>query len=143
MRVRPIAEESGLRYANWVEANRRRVDEATEGRVGYLHLPDMDGEGLSMFGRLFYPQVKKDGMLVDVRDNGGGFVSQMVIARLARRPWAYGKPRFGAAETYPWQVLDGPMAVLINEHAGSDGDIFPESFRLLELGPRRRCGESQ
>ena len=135
VRVRPISSERQLRYANWVEGNRRRVDEATEGRVGYLHLPDMDGEGLSMFGRLFYPQVKKDAMLVDVRDNGGGFVSQMVISRLARRPWAYGKPRHGAAETYPWRVLDGPMAVLIDEHAGSDGDIFPESFRLLELGP--------
>ena len=69
VRVRAIADEQSLRYANWVEGNRRAVSEATDGRVGYLHLPDMDGEGLSMFGRLFYPQVDKDAMLVDVRDN--------------------------------------------------------------------------
>ena len=135
VRLRPIADERRLRYANWVEANRRFVDKATGGRVGYLHLPDMDGEGLSMFGRLFYPQVKKDAMLVDVRNNEGGFVSQMVISRLARRPWAYDQPRHGVVETYPSMVLDGPMAVLINEHAGSDGDIFPESFKMLEMGP--------
>jgi tricorn protease len=135
VRVRPIPEERPLRYANWVESNRRFVAERTEDRVGYLHLPDMDGEGLSMFGKLFYPQVKKDAMIVDVRDNGGGFVSQMIIARLARRPWAYDKPRHGNLETYPSMVLDGPMVVLINEHAGSDGDIFPESFKMLDLGP--------
>ena len=74
-------------------------------------------------------------MLVDVRDNGGGFVSQMIISRLARKPWAYSKARHGVMETYPWRVLDGPLAVLINQHAGSDGDIFPESFRLLDMGP--------
>lgn len=135
VRVRPISEERPLRYANWVESNRIMVEKATDGRVGYLHLPDMDGDGLSMFGRLFYPQVKKNGMIVDVRDNDGGFVSQLVISRLARRPWAYGQPRQGAVETYPAVVVDGPMAVLINEHAGSDGDIFPESFKILELGP--------
>ena len=135
VRVRPIADEQALRYANWVEGNRQAVAEATDGRVGYLHLPDMDGEGLSMFGRLFYPQVDKDAMLVDVRDNGGGFVSQMIISRLARKPWAYSKARHGVMETYPWRVLDGPVAVLINQHAGSDGDIFPESFRLLDMGP--------
>ncbi|MDG2021581.1 MAG: S41 family peptidase [Phycisphaerales bacterium] len=135
VKVRPTDDEAELRYLAWVEGNRAAVEKASDGRLGYLHIPDMDGVGLSMFGRLFNPQVGKDGMLIDVRGNAGGFVSQMIIARLARKPWAYSQGRHGAAESYPARVLAGPRAVLIDQFAGSDGDIFPESFRLLKMGP--------
>jgi tricorn protease len=95
----------------------------------------MGGEGLSMFSRLFYPQFNKQGIIVDIRDNGGGFVSQMILERLSRKPIAFDQPRQGEVERYPLRSVYGYLATIIDEHAGSDGDIFPESFRLLNLGP--------
>jgi len=133
--VTPIADETPLRYWAWVESNRSRVADASDGRFGYLHLPDMSTDGLIAFNRMFWPQIDREAMIVDVRGNGGGFVSQMLLQRLARRVWAFMQPRHGATETYPSRTLHGPITVLIDQHAGSDGDIFPESFRLLGLGP--------
>ncbi len=133
--VRALESERPLRYAAWVEANRRRVEEASQGKVGYLHLPDMAGEGLAAFGRMFQAQIEKKALVVDVRGNSGGFVSQMIIERLNRKVWAFMKPRHGMMERFPSRSLHGHLAVLIDEHAGSDGDVFPESFRLLGLGP--------
>ncbi len=130
-----LESEQRLRYAAWVEANRRRVDEATKGRAGYVHIPDMGAEGLIAFSRQFYPQVEKRALVVDVRGNRGGFVSQMIIERLNRKVWAFMRPRHGKIERFPQKSLYGHMVVLIDQHAGSDGDIFPESFRLLEMGP--------
>jgi tricorn protease len=132
--MRP-AEEADLRYLDWVERNRRHVDEATGGRVGYLHVPDMGGRGLSEFSRALYPQIRKKGLVVDIRYNGGGFVSQLLVARLARRLWAFMQPRHGLVETYPSRVFHGPFAVLTNHAAGSDGDIFAESVKLMGLAP--------
>ena len=91
--------------------------------------------GLVKFVKGFYPQVNKDALLIDCRDNHGGFVSQMMIERLARKVWAYDRPRRGLMGTYPERVHVGYKAVLINQHAGSDGDIFPDSFRTHNLGP--------
>jgi tricorn protease len=118
-----------------VQANRRYVEEQSGGRLGYLHIPDMGGPGLSAFGELFYPQLDKRGLVIDVRDNGGGFVSQMIIARLARKVIAFDQPRHGMTYRYPYRALIGHLAALIDEHAGSDGDIFPAAFRKLGLGP--------
>ncbi|MHC4990124.1 MAG: S41 family peptidase, partial [Planctomycetota bacterium] len=95
VQVKPVASERTIRYVAWVEANRRYVAEASEGRIGYVHLPDMGGEGLSMFSRLFYPQFDHPALVVDVRDNNGGFVSQMVLERLARQVLAFTSPRHG------------------------------------------------
>ena len=100
-----------------------------------MHLPDMDSEGMVMFVRGFYPQYTKEGLVVDERWNHGGYVSQMLLERLRRKPIAADVPREGAAQLYPARAASGPMAVLINEGAGSDGDIFPNGFRLYGLGP--------
>jgi tricorn protease len=133
--VRTLESEQPLRYAAWVGANRRRVAEESNGTLGYLHIPDMDSQGLIAFSRLFYPQLDRRGMVIDIRDNGGGYVSQMIIQRLARRVWAFQKPRHGAPEKYPQRTLHGHVVILIDQHAGSDGDIFPESIRILGIGP--------
>jgi tricorn protease len=133
--VKALADEAPLRYADWVERNRHLVREMSDDRVGYLHIPDMGGGGLVAFSRSFFPQVQRKALVVDVRDNGGGFVSQMVVQRLNRGVWAFMRPRHGVTERYPRRSLYGHLAVLIDQHAGSDGDIFPESFRLNDLGP--------
>ncbi|MBI4859285.1 MAG: PD40 domain-containing protein [Candidatus Riflebacteria bacterium] len=132
--LRP-AEEVELRYLDWVEGNRSFVHRQTGGAVGYLHLPDMGGRGLSEFHRAFFPQIKKKGLIVDIRNNAGGFISQLIVARLARRLWAFMQPRRGLVLTYPHRVFHAPFVVLTNHAAGSDGDIFAESIQLLKLAP--------
>jgi tricorn protease len=133
--VEPVGSERLIRYAAWVEANRRAVADRSDGRIGYLHVPDMGGDGLSMFTRYFYPQHDLPALVVDVRGNGGGFVSQMVLERLARKLLAFAAPRHGASQRYPARAADAHLVVLIDQHAGSDGDIFPAAFRMLGLGP--------
>ncbi|MHC4427462.1 MAG: S41 family peptidase, partial [Planctomycetota bacterium] len=133
--VKALSSEAQLRHAAWVEGNRQYVQEMSGGRIGYLHIPDMGGGGLAAFSRSFLPQIQSKALVVDVRDNGGGFVSQMMIQRLNRTVWAFMRPRHGVTERYPTKSLYGHLAVLIDQHAGSDGDIFPESFRLNDLGP--------
>ena len=133
--VKTLSNERPLRYAAWVEANRKYVDEKSGGKLGYLHIPDMGGEGLVMFSRYFYPQFTKQGLVIDIRDNGGGFVSQMIVQRLARKVWAFMEPRHGVRERFPQRTVHGHLAVIIDQHAGSDGDIFPASFKMLGLGP--------
>ncbi len=133
--VLTLESEAELRYWDWVETNRRYVAEATGGAVGYLHIPDMDGVGLSQFSRQFYPQFDKKALIIDVRNNGGGFVSQMILERLSRTIIAFDQPRHGMTSRYPTRALNAHLACLIDEHAGSDGDIFPAAFRLRGLGP--------
>ncbi len=135
VQIKALSSERPLRYTAWVEANRRYVEDASDGKLGYLHIPNMMGQGLVAFSRYFYPQIEKKALVVDVRNNGGGFVSQMIIERLGREVWAFMQPRHGQISRYPARSLHGHLAVLIDQHAGSDGDIFPESFRLNELGP--------
>ncbi len=133
--VETIPSESRLRYIDWVQSNRQYVADASDGAIGYLHIPDMGGQGLSVFSRYFYPQFQKHALIIDVRDNGGGFVSQMIIERLARKALAYAQPRHGMTYRYPMHALHAHMAALIDQHAGSDGDIFPTMFKKLNLGP--------
>ena len=133
---RPITDESSLIYLNWVDGNRRKVAELTGGRVGYIHVPDMGANGIREFIKWYYGQINKEGLVVDVRANGGGNVSRMLIERLRRKTLALGYARTNdEATTYPDAVFRGPMAALLNENSSSDGDIFPAMFREAGLGP--------
>lgn len=133
--VRPIPNEYNLRYRNWVESNRRKVEQATGGRVGYIFIPDMGGGGLNEFSESFFPQYNKEGLIVDVRYNGGGFVSEMILERLRRQVAGMGCSRNGADYTYPGRTLFGHMVCIANQYSASDGDNFPYYFREYDLGP--------
>jgi len=134
--VEPIDDESRLFYLGWVLDNHRRVSEATDGRVGYLHIPDMGPDGIREFIKWFYGQIRKDGLVIDVRSNGGGNVSQMLIERLSRKPLSLGYSRtMPHVSTYPNQAFNGHMAAILDENSASDGDIFPWQFRNAGLGP--------
>ena len=133
---RPITDEGNLIYLDWVEGNRRRVSEATGGRVGYLHIPDMGAPGIREFIKWYYPQIDKEGLVVDVRANGGGNVSRMLIERLRRKLLGVNYSRVDDfPNTYPDGVFLGPMVALMDGNSASDGDIFPYMFREAGLGP--------
>ncbi|HSD46423.1 MAG TPA: S41 family peptidase, partial [Pyrinomonadaceae bacterium] len=133
---RPITDEQNLMYFDWVEGNREKVSKATGGRAGYLHVPDMGAAGIREFIKWFYPQLRKEGLIVDVRANGGGNVSRMLIERLRRKMLGVNYSRTSdEAATYPDAVFIGPMVALLDENSASDGDIFPAMFREAGLGP--------
>jgi tricorn protease len=133
---RPITDESNLIYLDWVANNRKKVSDATNGRVGYIHIPDMGAAGIREFIKWYYPQIDKEAMIVDVRANGGGNVSRMLIERLRRKLLGvnYGRTD-DIGNTYPDGVFIGPMVALLDQNSASDGDIFPYMFREAGLGP--------
>ena len=133
---RPIVDEQNLLYLEWVTNNMAMVDKLSGGKLGYLHIPDMGANGIREFIKWYYPQMRKDGLIVDARANGGGNVSRMLIERLRRKVLAAGFSRTNDdPTTYPDGVFLGPMACLLNENSASDGDIFPAMFREAGLGP--------
>jgi tricorn protease len=135
IRYRPLGSEADLRYLEWLTAARARVERIGGGRIGYIHIPDMGAAGLREFIKWWYPQVRKEAMIVDERDNGGGNVSQMLIERLARTLHGTDFARnHDVAGTYPHVVEPGPKVALINEETGSDGDVFAEEFRQYKIG---------
>jgi tricorn protease len=129
------ADEVPARYRDWVERNRRWVHEASGGRIGYLHLPDMMSAGFAEFHRYFLAECDRDGLIVDVRYNRGGHVSQLLLEKVARRRVGYDLQRWGRPTPYPVESAAGPVVALTNEHAGSDGDIFSHCFKLMKIGP--------
>ncbi len=133
--VKTLSNEKPARYREWVENNRHRVHQATEGRVGYVHVPDMGPAGFAEFHRYYLAESEREGLIIDVRFNGGGNVSQLLLEKLARRRISYKKPRYGQIRPYPYHSVLGPMVALTNEYAGSDGDIFCHAFKLMDLGP--------
>ena len=133
--VKALTNDMPARYREWVEGNRRKVHEASQNRVGYIHIPDMGGNGYAEFHRGFLAEYDYPALLIDVRWNGGGHVSGLLLEKLARRRLGYDFPRWFQPEPYPSEAPQGPMVALTNEHAGSDGDIFSHSFKLMGLGP--------
>ena len=133
--VKPIASEEALRYYNWVQDRLRRVDSTSGGKIGYIHLPDMDGYGLVRFAKMFYHQLRKPGLIIDVRYNGGGFVSGLILERLRREVVAMGASRTFAEGRAPGDGINAHMITLLNEFSCSDGDYFPYFFRQYKLGP--------
>lgn len=133
--VVPIANEAELYYYDWVEANIKKVNEATDGKVGYLHIPDMSAVGLNEWAKHFYPQVRKKALIVDVRGNGGGNVSPMIIERLRREADMITISRNSVPNVDPPAMIYGPLACLMNEFSASDGDLFPYRFKYYKLGP--------
>jgi tricorn protease len=133
--VKTLSNEMPARYREWVEDNRRYVHEATNGRVGYVHIPDMGARGYAEFHRSYLAEVDRVGLIVDLRFNDGGHVSSLLLEKLARRRIGYDKKRWGEPEPYPLESVMGPIVALTNELAGSDGDIFSHGFKLMKLGP--------
>lgn len=132
--VKTLASEAALWYRNWVERNRNYVREASGGKVGYLHIPDMGPEGYGEFHRYFLAELDHEGLIVDLRFNSGGHVSPLLLEKLARKRYGYYKSRWMAQVPKPREAPRGPMAAITNESAGSDGDIFSHGFKMLKLG---------
>ena len=132
--VVPVSDESDLYYYNWVQENIENVNKATDGKVGYIHIPDMGVDGLNEFVKHFYPQLNKKALIIDDRGNGGGNVSPMIIERLIREVQIMGMSRNTTPEKSPEAVLYGPKVCLIDNYSASDGDLFPYKFKKLGIG---------
>ncbi len=130
-----LADEVPARYRAWVERNRAWVHEQSQGRAGYLHLPDMQSAGFAEFHRYFAGECDRDALIVDLRYNRGGHVSQLLLEKVARRRIGYDLSRWGQPQPYPSESPAGVVVALTNEHAGSDGDIFSHCFTLMKIGP--------
>jgi len=133
--VKPIADESSLYYYNWVQANIEKVSKATNGEVGYIHIPDMGAAGLNEFAKYFYPQLNKKGLIIDDRGNGGGNVSPMILERLMREAGRSNIRRnFTDPTPVPTATMLGPKVCLIDKYSASDGDLFPYGFKRFDVG---------
>ena len=133
--VKPISSEYKLHQNDWVEANRKKVEKASGGKIGYIYLTDMSADGLNQFVKEFYPQIRKQGLIIDVRYNGGGFVDEMILERLRRVLIGMGMSRNADNGTIPERVFYGYMVCIDNAYSASDGDIFPYFFKKYKLGP--------
>ena len=133
--VKTMATDQMLRYRAMVEYNRAAVHKATGGKVGYVHVPNMGPWGYSEFHRYYAREVERDGLIVDVRNNGGGHVSQLILEKLLRRRIGGDRTRWMDTMYYPEAAPRGAVVAITNEYAGSDGDIFSHSFKLYGLGP--------
>jgi tricorn protease len=135
VQVVPLASEGALRNRDWVEGNLRRVHEATDGRVAYVYVPNTAQPGYDYFRRYFYPQADKDAIIVDERYNGGGMLADFYIDLLRRPLVSYWAMRYGDDMKTPIASIQGPKAMIIDETAGSGGDLLPWMFRKFGLGP--------
>jgi len=132
--VVPNSSETQLRHLAWIEGNRRKVDEATNGRVAYVYMPDTSFGGYTNFNRYFYAQVGKEAVIIDERFNGGGALATDIIEMLSRRLMSMVATRDGELEPQPQGAIFGPKVMLINEFAGSGGDAMPWYFRRAGVG---------
>ncbi len=133
--VVPVRDEERLRYQDWVRANRRTVREASDGKFGYLHVPDMMANGWAQLHRDLDTETALDGLIVDVRRNRGGHTSQLVAELIGRKVTGWSMPRGEKPRTYPHHAPRGPVIILADEFAGSDGDIITQVSKLRGIGP--------
>ncbi|AZQ44940.1 S41 family peptidase [Nonlabens ponticola] len=135
--VKPIYSENGLRYVDWVEGNRRKVDELSNGKLAYVYVPNTSNPGFTSFNRYYFSQQDKKGVVIDERNNGGGSAADYMIDVLNRKPIGYFNSK--ANDRRPWTTpmagIFGPKVMIINERAGSGGDLLPYMFKQQEIGP--------
>jgi tricorn protease len=134
VQVVPVESESALRNRDWVEGNLEKVHEATDGRVAYVYVPNTAGAGHAYFKRYFFPQTNKEATIIDERHNGGGLIADYYINILRRQFISYWAMRYGDDLSTPQGAIFGPKVMLIDETAGSGGDLLPWMFRKFELG---------
>ncbi|MGH9486944.1 MAG: S41 family peptidase [Terriglobales bacterium] len=133
--VTPIASEHALRNMDWIEGNRRKVDELSHGQLAYVYLPDTGGGGFTNFNRYFFSQVGKKGAILDERFNHGGDLSDYIIDYLRRTPMSLDITKHGARVIDPQEAIFGPKVMIINQFSGSGGDALPWYFRMAHVGP--------
>lgn len=133
--VKTLSDDREARYREWVDKNRAYVFKKSGGKLGYVHIPDMGPYGYSEFHRYYIHESERDGLIVDVRSNRGGHVSQLILEKLARKHIGYSVPRYGKPGAYPLHSVAGPIVGLTDEYSGSDGDIFSHNFKQMKIGP--------
>ncbi|MFP4548421.1 MAG: S41 family peptidase [Fidelibacterota bacterium] len=133
--VKPLHSESTLRYRAWLEHNRRVVAEATDGKVGYIHMPDTYNGTATEFPKYFYSQSQKEGLVIDGRFNGGGLDPAMFLQRLRKKPHIYWTRRYSHDQMSPYRAVRAHMALITNRQAGSGGDELPYEFQHFKMGP--------
>ena len=133
--VVPVGNEAALRNRDWVEANLRKVEQATGGRVAYVYVPNTSTAGHAYFKRYYYPQADREAIIVDERFNGGGLVADYYIDHLRQPLVSYWNTRYGADFKTPSASIQGPKVLITDETAGSGGDLFPWMWRKFKLGP--------
>ncbi len=133
--VVPVSSEHNIRYEAWVQDNRRKVDKLSGGRIGYLHMPDTATDGQRDFAKGYYPNLRKDGLIIDERFNGGGFIPDFFMNILRQKLANLWKPRYGQDWRTPGTAFVGHLAMVSNGYAGSGGDALPYYFKYYELGP--------
>ena len=132
--IKTLRSDRDLRYRAWVNRNRDYVHTNSGGKVGYIHIPHMMVEGYAEFHRGFIAELHRDALLIDVRCNGGGYVSQFIFEKLTQRVLGYDIRRWGSPVPYPYHATQAPLVAVTDEQAGSDGDVFSHCFKLLKLG---------
>lgn len=133
--IKLISNNQNILYRQWVDKNREYVHKKSNGKIGYVHIPDMSVKGFSEFWRSYFQELDREGLIVDVRYNGGGNVSQLILKVLTQKVQGFDITRHMGIEKYPRDAFHGPIVCLTNEMAGSDGDIFSHNFKLMGVGP--------
>lgn len=135
--VKPVSNESGLRSIEWIESNRRKVDQLSNGKLAYVYVPNTGGGGFTSFNRYYFSQQDKKGVVIDERNNGGGSAADYMIDIMSRELFGYFNSKAG--DKRPWTTpiagIWGPKVMLINERAGSGGDLLPYMFKMKNIGP--------
>lgn len=132
--VKPLTYELPARLQDWIDSNRKLVHEKTNGQAGYVYVSDMSPNGFAEFHRLFQVEIQYPALIVDVRNNSGGHISQLLLEKLTKKRLGYDLPRYGELRPIPSDSRLGPIVALTDEFSGSDGDIFSHTYKMLDIG---------